>query len=319
MAMELRYRGRFLSVNNENWRVDILQESDVPFGTVGELDFDADEPVVIEWKHADKEEVICGSEATIHIISHGDRVFQDLYSIQPGNIRLDIYRTTANYLYWSGTLDPEFYEEPYERSSEYTVSLTFSDFGILSRLKYNMLGMQNLETIIYSALVRSKINLGFGLTTEYTSTYFTDETKVTLSSLSVRSENFYNEYGEAESMKSVVEGILQPLGLRMIQRGGCIFIYDINALVNEGGTQLVEWNGDSQTMGTDKVANNVKVTFSPYADSKLGNTEVKYTDEVDRSKINRTSDQPIDGDYYSWYPDYDPNHGSSAVWQQKQV
>lgn len=309
MSMNVRYRGEFLSRKNVRWRVDILQESSTAY-TVQDITFDADEALVIDWKETKKEDVICGSEATIRIVSPGDRTYQDLYTIQPGQIAMKVYRNGA--LYWSGTLDPEFYEEPYEQASGYTVSLTFSDFGILDRLKYNLSGLQTLQAIVTNALARSGVT--YSLNTTYTSTYFagSGNTKVTLSSLQVRSDNFYDEDGEASTMKEVIEGILQPLSLRMVQRNGVVYIYDLNALSAAAPVQVV-WDGDSQTMGTDRVANNVKVTFSPYA-SKLVNTEVVYTDPVDRTKINRTSDTPIDGEYYSWYPDYNPRHGSSEGW-----
>ena len=309
MSMRVRYRGSFLSQKGVTWRVDILQESDRNF-TIGELTFDADEPLVISWKNTDKEEVICGSEATIHIVSPGDRTYQDFYTIEVGAVAMNVYKDGN--LYWSGTLDPEFYEEPYEAAREYTVSISFSDFGILDRLKYNLTGMQTLQAIVDNALARSGVSY-LGLITTYTSTYFTDGGIVRLESLKVRSDNFYDEEGEASTMKEAVEGILQPLALRMIQKRGRIYIYDLNALASFAPTRIVTWDGDSQTMGTDKVANNVKVTFSPYA-SELLNTEVKYTDPVDRSKINRTSETPSDGEYYSWYPDYDPRHGSSTGW-----
>ena len=140
MAMALRYMGEFLSRKGVVWRVEILQDN--YSGNVGQLTFEADEALVINWKHTDKEEVICGSEATLKIESPGDRTYEDLYTIEVGKIRMDVYR--ENSLYWSGTLDPEFYEEPYEKARYYVVTLTFSDFGILDRLKYNLSGMQTL-------------------------------------------------------------------------------------------------------------------------------------------------------------------------------
>lgn len=91
-----------------------------------------------------------GSTATIQIESPGDRTYEDLYTIDVGKIRMDVYRN--NSLYWSGALDPEFYEEPYERARHYVVSLTFSDFGILGRLKYNLSEMQPLHAILVHAL-----------------------------------------------------------------------------------------------------------------------------------------------------------------------
>ena len=44
----LRYSGEFLSISSVVWRAEILQEADVAFETVGSLEFDADQPLVIE-------------------------------------------------------------------------------------------------------------------------------------------------------------------------------------------------------------------------------------------------------------------------------
>lgn len=136
MDKYLRYSGEFLSHANVVWRVEILQEADSAFATVGQLTFEADEALVIEWKHCYKEDVLHGSTATIQIESLGDCTYEDLYTIDVGRIWMDVYRN--NSLYWSGALDPEFYEGSYERARHYVVSLTFSDFGILGRLKYDL-------------------------------------------------------------------------------------------------------------------------------------------------------------------------------------
>ena len=149
MAQYLRYSGKYLSRKNVVWEVGISQEADGAYPAVGVLNFPADEPLLIEWKHTDKHEVICGSTATLTVTSPGDRTYEDLYTIAPGSIRLDVLRNGL--LYWSGTLDPEFYEEPYAYGKEYEVALTFSDFGILDRLKYNLSGMQTLEGILLHA------------------------------------------------------------------------------------------------------------------------------------------------------------------------
>ena len=50
MSKQLRYRGEFLSRSNVIWRVDILQEADAPFATVGDLTFEREEALVIDWK-----------------------------------------------------------------------------------------------------------------------------------------------------------------------------------------------------------------------------------------------------------------------------
>lgn len=309
MSKQLRYMGEFLSRAGVTWRVEILQEASAPFGSVGQLDFEAEEALVIDWKHTDKEAVICGSEATLKLESPGDRTYEDLYTIEVGRIRMDVYRENA--LYWSGALDPEFYEEPYEAYNHYVVTLTFSDFGILDRLKYNLAGMQTLQAILLDALTRSTINYG-GLDADtYCTTYFPNGGKANPAALAVRSENFYDEDAEPNTLKEVVEGILQPLALKMIQRNGQVYVFDLNGL-HTAARRAITWDGDSQTMGVDKVANNVKVNFSPYSSAELLNGELEYGGEYSVEMVNLVADPGKS--YYSYYPDYSEEHRQGSNW-----
>ena len=309
MSKQLRYRGSFLSRSSVVWRVDILQEAAEPFATVGDLTFEREEALIIDWKHQDKDAVICGSEATIRIESPTDRAYEDLYTIEVGRIRMDVYRN--NSLYWSGALDPEFYEEPYEKARYYVVSLTFSDFGILDRLKYNLSDMQTIQAIIADALVRSTVNYG-EIDTSMCTTKFSDDVAATPATLSIRSDNFYDEDGKPNTLKEVVEGVLQPLALRMIQRNGKVYIYDLNGLHTIGSRRAVTWDGDSQTLGVDKVANNVTISFSPYSSAELLSGDIKYVGEYSVEQVNLVADPGAS--YYSYYPDYSEDHRINGNW-----
>lgn len=265
MAKYLRYKGEFLSVSGVVWRAEILQEADAAFETVGSLEFDADQPLVIEWGNKSKEEVICGATATLKIISPGDRTYEDLYSIDVGRVRLDVYRNNA--LYWSGCIDTEFYEEPYEQLNGYTVSLSFTDLGVLDRLKYDLANMQTLYDVISYCIGRCGINCG-GIDDGLISTSLTPSSSaLSLTDIKVRSDNFYDEDGEALTLGEVIEGILQPLALRMIQRAGKVYIYDLNGLYTKAAKKQIVWDGSSQTLGVDVVYNNAKITWSTYAQS----------------------------------------------------
>lgn len=320
MSKYKRYTGSFVSRLGVTWRVDIMQEADEAFANIGMLTFEAEEALVIEWQRVDKEDVICGSTATINIESPGDRTYEDLYTIVPGSIRMDVYRNGL--LYWSGALDPEFYEEPYERAAHYVVSLTFSDFGILDRLKYDLSGMQSLRGIIAYAVQRADI-LHTTISTAYVSTTQTDGSSVIgvaadSNGLAVRSENFYDEDGIASTLYEVLEGILQPLAIRMIQRAGAIYLYDINGLYSRASAQAIEWDGDSQTMGVDKVANNIVVSFSPYANAEVLSDDLEYGGKYDVGHKNLPSDAPSTtaeyGEYYSYYPDYSDETKQGSDW-----
>lgn len=310
--MYKRYEGSFAGREGTLWTAEIWQDADTAYATTEQLSFSGEEPLTIEWDEAAKEDVICGSTATLHIISPGDRTYIDLYTITPGKIRLDVRKDGT--LYWSGTLDPEFYEEPYTDNEDYEVSFTFSDFGILDRLKWNQSGLLTLEAIITTALQRSAINYT-EINQDYISTQLTaDSGKMTLKELSVRSDNFYDEDNEASTLKEVAEGILQPLALKITQRNGKIWIYDLNGLYGNAGTEKIIWKDDGQTMGTDKVSNDVQITFSPYSNAKQS-TDATYTGESDIDDEDSNAD-PIVKNY---------NEGSSynmdkdAAWDWKGI
>lgn len=303
MTKQVRYRGSFLSRESVAWQVDIWQLSDTAFGTIGELTFPATEPVVIEWDEKGKEEVVCGSSATVCVESPGDRTYADLYTEIPGEIGVDIYREGA--LYWTGTLDPEQYEEPYERESKYDVTLCFQDFGILDRLRYDLTGMQTMGDILRDALDRAQLGDCELDVSSYVTSHHDAYHPATVDTMSVMSDNFYDEDGEPMTLLEVIEGMLQPLGQRMVQRRGCIWLYDLHGLAVVAPRRPLEWSGDSQTMGVDRVVNNIKLTFSPYADgSLLKEDELEYTDYVDENAINLTRRQASETGYWSFYPDY---------------
>ena len=67
MAMKLRYMGEFLSREGVTWRVELRQDSPYEFDEIGALTFEATQALTIEWSEKKKEEVVCGSVATIQI------------------------------------------------------------------------------------------------------------------------------------------------------------------------------------------------------------------------------------------------------------
>ena len=290
-----RYSGEFVGVDNTVWRAEIWQEAAAgspgseraqaptspQAGAIGELEFDASKPIEIEWPGTGKEEVIQGSSATLRIISPGDRSYIDLYSVEMCAVRLDVYRDDV--LYWRGSLDTEFYEEPYEMYSGYTVSLTFSDFGVLERCKIYGHDTRNLYAVISECLEAADLG-GLPIREDFISTKpnASAEGFITLEDLYVSGDNFYDEDGAVITAAEIIEGILQPLGLRMIQRGGEVWVYDINAMVQAKRVNI-EWSGDSQTLSADKVYNNVRVTWSPYIrEGNLGK-EGCWTEATDKS------------------------------------
>ena len=302
-----RYRGTFGSCVGVVWKVVIMQDAESAF-RVEELCFPYEEPLIIEWGETSKEDVIAPSTATLRIISPGDRTYEDLYTIEVGKIRMDVYRNDV--LYWSGALDPEFYEEPYTCNSDYEVELTFSDFGILDRLRYNLAGRQNCKELLNYILGKSQINY-IRLDESGMSTQLASSSESGLAQLDVRSDNFYDEDGEALSLKEVADGFLRPLGLRMEQRNGIVWIYDLNGAYGTFPIKKTEWQSEDQMMGTDKVVNNAKITLSTYSEAALlSDDKFVYPGKYD----NETSYIDFNGPNYTFYIDYDEDNRVGYNW-----
>lgn len=271
MAKQIIYWGEFRSVAGTLYRVEIL--SDDKSYTAQRVYFPYDTPIEIEWNEVDKLEPVQGACLTLSLVSKADRQFIDLYSIEVGKVRIDVYREGK--LYWSGMLDPELYEEPYSQKKDYDVSFSFSDFAPLDRKKWNKTGICSIQEVIDTCLSESGIN--YTELVKYISTSI-PETKepIDLATLNVLCENFYDEEGEAMTMREVLDETLRPFALRMVQKGGKIYLYDLNAICSDMIVEEVYWDGTDAQLGVDEVYNNVKVTFSPYADAELINGELEH-------------------------------------------
>lgn len=302
----LRGKGEFVSIAGAVWRVELRVEGYA--GEPADMSFPHSNPLEIGWGEYDRIAPVEGSTATLRVISESDREWVDLYSVERARVRLDVYRNDA--LYWQGTLDPEFYEEPFEVLEGYEVQLTFSDLGILEDMDYDMRGTVTLSDVIARGLELA------GLTVEIDetliSTSFPDGQPLTLSSLSVRSDNYYDEDGEPTNFKDVIGDLLQPLALKIRQRGGKFIVYDFNALYerhSRDGAELLAWDGDSQTMAVADVAQKIKVSFSPYGESELLADTLEYTGKTSPEARNTTTglNQHPEYDnaaYFTFFNDY---------------
>lgn len=278
MAKHIILRGMFVSRCNTQWRVEIWNVSDQQPDAVGELSFAYEDPLIIERGEVSKEKPLAASTATLRVISPGDRTYTDLYTERPGTIGVDVFRNDV--LHWSGSLDPEFYEEPYESRKDYIVSLTFSDFGSWGRMAFGMEGVPSLMAYLRKAL--DAVGLGhlpidISVIDTMQAVGNAGGEPLDLERLAVQAANFYDEDDEPSTWREVIEAVLQPLGLRIVQIGGKIWIYDLAGLFKKKDRTKVRWESDAQTLGVDRVYNDAKITFSPYSRAEVLDGKVEYT------------------------------------------
>lgn len=268
MSMGLRYEGGFRSIAQTLYDVKIFQKGYV--GAVTAVAF-CDDPLLIEWPEVDKMEPVMSSNATLRLYSDNDRQFIDLYTIEAGSVRMDVYRNGT--LYWSGTLDPELYEEPFAYKSDYAVEITFADLAILERVPWERRGFMTLREIINEAVARSGITSGPMVEHISTKMSETGNEKI-LDALTVNAANFFDEEDEPMSMREVLDETLKPFALRLTQKSGHLYLYDLNAIYGTLTPKPIRWELDDSVLGVDRIYNNVTVTFSPYEKDKLLNGDV---------------------------------------------
>ncbi len=313
--MKVTHKGAFESVDGHIYTVEIRQtcaSDEAPIEMVlGET------PLTIEWGRKDKHEPLQGSAATLTVESQTDREYINLYAIDPLQVRMDVYRDSA--LYWSGHLDAEFYEEPYERADHYDVSLTFSDLGVLDRIDFAPPSGKSALSIAEVAM-QAIAAAGLGHCPLHTSRVSTIDAdgESAAQAVAVRCDNFIDEDGKPLKWKEALEGALQPLGLRMAQRDGGFTLYDLNGLYGGGEAAEARWTSDSQTLGVDRVAQRAVVKFSPYAEPTLLSGDLEYGGKYDLDHSNLTSSAPVGageyGEYYTYYPDYGDEAKTEGEW-----
>ena len=267
MALTKRYEDGFNSLDGIAYRVEIWQEGYT--GSVQSIAFSS-KPLVLKWSETDKLDPVHSSSATLRLFSDTDRQFLDLYTVKAGAVRMDVYRDGQ--LYWSGTLDPELYEEPYSYKERYTVELTFSDFAILDRIPWSERGFIAISGVIQTALTATGIQTGG--TVQHVSTRLSRADEDLLARIAVSGMNFFDEDDEPMTLRKVLEETLRPFALRIVQKAGRIYVYDLNALYSAFTPAELSWSSDDAILGADAVYNNVKISYSPYGVSSLADASV---------------------------------------------
>lgn len=228
----------------------------------------------IEWTSVDKIEPVQGSSLSLTLVSPSDRTLTELYKVAPATLFVTIMRDGE--LWWMGAIDPELYSEPYTTDKGYEVTITASDFGVLDRLDFDLTGIASINDIIKGCLNRMYPDFfKHRISDFYRSTSIDGETTaVDLTKLYVDTSNFYDEDGKPMTWREVLEAVLQPLGLRMVQRcagsGVLFYLYDINALfTHHYPTKDIWWSSDDAQLDIDKTYDKVELTLSPYVPSDV--------------------------------------------------
>lgn len=292
--MNVRYSHEFKGMDGILNRFEILTESVVKSVSVEATA----NPFALDYGETRKLEPVRGSQATIELISESIFQFVDLHTGDMQKYLVKFYR--AGVLYWVGWLDPEIYGEELSATPPYNVTFKASDFNVLERLKY-LDESDKTHTDIVSFITHlkrclSKLGLPFqklyiGCTTSINGVSI-PQTETALHVLYMMSSNFYDEDNEPMKCREVVESLIQPLGLMMVQKNSNVFIYDYNTikkglplkrynfstftyeadevvLFNLGEMSVIGFRSIDSSYGFEEMINNASVTSSIYADASL--------------------------------------------------
>lgn len=272
MSLYVRYKSSFKDIDQNQYDVEIWQEASKSFA-VEEITLYRN-AVSIEWANQEKLDPVRSSSATLQILCQSDRKFIDLYTVAVKTVRLDVYRNKA--LYWSGTIDTELYEEPYYTTKGYVVSLTFCDFAVLSRIKWNQTGFKKINELLNTCIGSTGINYR-SIEKHISTKMYSSDTDDIFDSLSILSDNFYDEEGEPDNLRDILEYALIPFTAHIQQKNGVIHIFDINKIVTQNPTR-VKWMRSDSVLSVDKVYNNAKITFSAYEQTDILSAEMDEKD-----------------------------------------
>ncbi|NIA28709.1 MAG: hypothetical protein GWP06_02200, partial [Actinobacteria bacterium] len=237
MAYQKKYYFSFISIKGRNNIVEIWQDT-TDIITAQEITGASNPFRVSLPKLNNIFQPVRGTGCLLNIISETDMEFlNSLYHTTP--LEFQVRHYVSGILNWIGFLNSEMYREPFSFNSNYPVALNGNDgMALLDRFKFiqtdlsNYSGLKSLWDILFICL--NKIGLPWGNVFYYLSFSFSDFSgsadKTPFHELYEDCSNFYDEDGEAMTLRQVIENILNPFGAILLIKGGDIYITDINTL-----------------------------------------------------------------------------------------
>lgn len=247
-------------------------------------------PFVLEYQEVKKLDPIRGAQATLGLISESNFQYTDLHTDDMQEYLVKFYR--KNKLYWIGWLDAELYNEQLSAIPPYAVEFSAADFNILERLKYRD-ASENKYSDIAPLITHLKrcfagLNLPFqklyiGCSTVANGVTMAN-TETLLHVLYVMSGNFYDEDNEPMTCREVVESILRPFGLMMVQKDANVYIYDYNTV--KQGLPLKRYDFETFIYESDE---DVSFDFGNLVEIGFASTEGDYGFEEMINNVTITS------------------------------
>lgn len=190
----------------------------------------------LEYLNTRKLDTVRGAQATIRLLSTEVFEFVGLHTDNMQDFLVKFYREGV--LCWMGWLDSELYREQLSDTPPYVVEFSAADFNVWERLKYRDSNEGSYTDIVplITHLKRCLDKLGLPFQNLYIGCSTVPngiemaEGETVLHKIYIQSGNFYDEDNEPMTCREVVDSILKPYGLTLIQKGGDVYIYDLNTI-----------------------------------------------------------------------------------------
>lgn len=302
MSYQIAYTTHFHSLDNTRWDIDIYIEDYT--GSPLEISLEGDEPCVIEWQETGKTDVVQSAICILRVSNESDR--QMLQLMNHTNAYAIVSRNGKRY--WKGHLDDAVYEEPYSFKDAYVTELTFSDFGILNRIPFDLHGKESVGAIVRYCLASAGLGFDDGYPVSLYTSLVEPNTQqpVTLDMLYINADRFATEgdsWDKATMQRDVLEDILRPLGLRIMQKNAQIFVYDIEYLRDHSDMQAYPvWKGTDAVLKGSETFGCYEVAFAPDAKETIAEIDL---DPNDRHVPDRV---------FAWYHDEDLNERAEGFY-----
>lgn len=236
MAYQKKYHYTFISIDGKTNLVELWQDTATTLTaeevTPGDMPFSVELP---ELDH--KFQPVWGKGCEINLISETDmKFFTGLYHVDKKEFIVKHYIDSV--INFMGYLNSEMMRESYSFTTNYPVQVTGNDgFSLLERIQFLQdtgaiyTGVKSLFEILTICIDRiglpfTAINICLATTS---ASITIGATETIMHHQYIDCANFINEDGEAETMRKVLESILQPFGAVITQEAGSIWVTDIHS------------------------------------------------------------------------------------------
>lgn len=264
MNPQKKYFFSFFGMNGENNVVEIWQ--DTANTIVAEEIQGMDNPFSVEMPSLDsKGQPVRGTGCKVSVNCKSNmKFFNGLYHVNPKEFIIKHYINGV--LNWIGYMNSELFNETYSELSDYTVDFTGNDgFSLMDRFhfiqddKSKYTGIKSQWEII--KIIFTKIGLPLNDINVCLSTTFTGMvgTETIFHETFLDCANFYNEDGEPETLRVVLEAMLLPYYAFIVQFGGDIYITDVHNIASLSDFNFKRYSASTWLyLGLESTVNNAR-------------------------------------------------------------